>query len=268
MRRAEPASGTCFTQTAIFTARGTLFAGALRDRAGRISLLGHAPMARRRTTTRGVLTILLAGPRRRAGGRVARVVARRADRSSSPSSGRTATRTTSATPAPQGRHEGNDILAPKGSPAVAVEDGQDQVLDDLRPGRLHALSLRGERHHLPLHPPEQRPDEGERQPGQVRPRHVLLAGPEGRREGRRRAADRLRRRLRRCERDAPSPFRGAPERRGAGQPVPVSEPGGAPSLRGRARQRRDAVAEGLGRGHEGRPGLGQGRDRDRLPALA
>jgi Peptidase family M23 len=80
-------------------------------------------MARRRTTTRGVLTVLLlalvAGPA-----------------AASPESSHAVPtfvfpvvgpyRYTNdfGDPRPQGRHEGNDILAPKGSPAVAVEDGK------------------------------------------------------------------------------------------------------------------------------------------------
>ena len=47
---------------------------------------------------------------------------------------------------------------------------QDQVLDDVRARRLHALPLRRERHDLPLHPPQQRPHREARQPGHVRAR--------------------------------------------------------------------------------------------------
>ena len=36
---------------------------------------------------------------------------------------------------------------------------EDQVLDELGDGRLHALPLRQERHDLPVHPPQQRPHE-------------------------------------------------------------------------------------------------------------
>ena len=46
--------------------------------------------------------------------------------------------------------------------------GQGEVLDDVERGRLHALPLRREWHDVPLHPPEQRRDDAERQPRQVR----------------------------------------------------------------------------------------------------
>ena len=94
-------------------------------------------MARRRTITRGVLTLLLvalvAGP------------AAASPESSHgvptfvfPVVGPYRYTNDFGDPRAQGRHEGNDILAPKGSPAVAVEDGKIKFWDDLRPGRLHA----------------------------------------------------------------------------------------------------------------------------------
>ena len=55
---------------------------------------------------------------------------------------------------------------------VAVADagrrgrgGEGQVVDDLGPGRVHALSLWQVRHDLPLYPPEQRPDRGSEDKG-------------------------------------------------------------------------------------------------------
>ena len=44
----------------------------------------------------------------------------------------------------------------------------DQVLDDVRARRMHALPLRRERHDLSVHPPQQRPHGQARQQGQVR----------------------------------------------------------------------------------------------------
>ena len=75
---------------------------------------------------------------------------------------------------------------------------QGEVLDDFALGRLHALPLRRERDDVPLHPPEQRRDDEERQPRQVRARNGVRR--EERRQGRGGATDRLRRRLRRRER--------------------------------------------------------------------
>ena len=75
---------------------------------------------------------------------------------------------------------------------------QGEVLDDVGLGRLHALPLRRERDDVPLHPPEQRRDDEERQPRQVRARNRVHR--EERRQGRGGPADRIRRRLRRRER--------------------------------------------------------------------
>ena len=81
-------------------------------------------MRDRLTTLRGVLVILAAAasrwrplPHRRAGG-----VAE--PRSSSRWSGRTEYTNDYGDPRAQGRHEGNDILAPEASPVVAIEDGK------------------------------------------------------------------------------------------------------------------------------------------------
>ena len=82
-----------------------------------------------------------------------------------------------------GPHQGNDLMAAKKTPVVAVESRQGQVLDDVRERGLHALSLRRQRDDVPVHPSEQRPDDAQRQPRQVRARRVVCARPEGRREG-------------------------------------------------------------------------------------
>ena len=110
---------------------------------------------------------------------------------------------------------------------------QGQVLDDVRERRLHALSLRRERNDVRVHPSEQRPDDAQRQPRQVRARRVVCARPEGRREGVGRPDDRLRRRLGRCERDRVAPaLRGASGRRRGGLAVSLpAERAEAPVLR-------------------------------------
>ena len=114
-----------------------------------------------------------------------------------------------------------------------------EVLDDVVERRLHALSLRRQRHDVPLHPPEQRPDREERQPRQVRRRNVVRAGDEERDARRRRPARRLRRRLGRRERHPPAPaLRGAPERRRGGRPVQVPAQGDSLSSSMRSAERR------------------------------
>ena len=135
MRRAAPASGTSFTQTAIFTGpdyyrigRGGP-RGHLPCRSGPDALVPSHPSRSVRVDARSPDHTPW-GPRdpgscpsRWARCRIAAQAASRA-RSSSRWSGPTGTRTTSATRGGQGRHEGNDILAPKHSPVVAVEDGK------------------------------------------------------------------------------------------------------------------------------------------------
>ena len=95
-----------------------------------------------------------------------------------------------------------------------------QVLDDVRPGRLHALPLRREWHHLPLHPSQQRPDGEARQPRKVRPGRGLRSRAEGRSEGQGGPADRLQRRLGRRRGHLPPPLRGPSARRRRCQPPP------------------------------------------------
>ena len=87
-----------------------------------------------------------------------------------------------------GTHQGNDLMAiaPHGRRRRRGREGQ--VLDDVRSRRVHALSLRRQRDDVPLHPPEQRRHEGERQPRQVRPGDVVLEGPARRRSTSRRAS--------------------------------------------------------------------------------
>ena len=131
-----------------------------------------------------------------------------------------------------GSHQGNDLMAPRRTIAVAAEAGQGQVLDVFGSGRVHALPLRQQRHDVPLHPPQQRRHEGQRQPRQVRRGHGLLQGPQGRRVGRGRRGDRLRRQLgRRRQHRSPPPLRGAPQRWRRRQPVSVPDEGRAADLR-------------------------------------
>ena len=66
----------------------------------------------------------------------------------------------------------------------------DQVLDDLRAGRLHALPLRRERDDLPLHPPQQRPHGEARQPRQVCPGRLVRRRAQERRPRQGRPDDR------------------------------------------------------------------------------
>ena len=61
-------------------------------------------------------------------------------------------------------------MAPKRATRGRGRAGDDQVLDDLRARRVHALPLRRQRHDVPLHPSEQRPDARERQSRHLRPR--------------------------------------------------------------------------------------------------
>jgi hypothetical protein len=80
-------------------------------------------MAKRRTTTRGVLTVLIAALA--AGSAAASPGASGVpDPIVFPVVGPYSYTNDFGDPRPQGRHEGNDILAPKRSPAVAVEDGK------------------------------------------------------------------------------------------------------------------------------------------------
>ena len=144
MRRAEPPSGTSFTQTAIFTGAdyyrigtracsgfdsSSRFEGA--GPVGTLRPFGPAPepMRHRRSTVRGVLAILAAAL-------IAGPAAASPEAGGSPHAGAVRGpivfpvvgpyRYTNdfGDPRPQGRHEGNDILAPKRSPVVAVEDGR------------------------------------------------------------------------------------------------------------------------------------------------
>ena len=66
----------------------------------------------------------------------------------------------------------------------------DQVLDDVRARRLHALPLRRERDDLPLHPPQQRPHGEARQPRQVRPGRLVRGRAQERRPRQGRPDDR------------------------------------------------------------------------------
>ena len=60
-------------------------------------------------------------------------------------------------PAADGSHQGNDIMAVRHQPAVAVEPGWVEKWTQPVGRRLHALPVRQERHGLLVHPPEQRP---------------------------------------------------------------------------------------------------------------
>ncbi len=115
-----------------------------------------------------------------------------------------------------------------------------EVLDDVRECRLHALPVRRQRHDLPLHPPQQRSDRAQRQPGIMRCRHCLRTGTEERRARCGGTTRRLRWRFRRRGRDPPaSSFRAASERRRGGQSLSVPPQGAAAHLL------REARLEGL-----------------------
>ena len=108
---------------------------------------------------------------------------------------------------------------------------QGQVLDDVRERRLHALSLRRQRDDVRVHPPEQRPDDEERQPRLVRRGRVVREGLEVRRARAGRPDDRLPRRLGRRERDRVAPaLRGASERRRGSVSVSVPAVRAAPAV--------------------------------------
>ena len=92
-------------------------------------------------------------------------------------------------PRPQGTHEGNDVLAPKKSIVVAVEDGKIKFwTTSARAGCMLYLYGASGTTYLYIHL-----NNGERQPGQVRPRRLVLARAEGRPARRRGPGDRLRR---------------------------------------------------------------------------
>ena len=76
---------------------------------------------------------------------------------------------------------GNDLLRPEAAIAVAAEAGKIKFWTRSATAgcMLYLYGKSGTT--LPLHPPEQRPDEGQRQPRQVRRRHGLRARAEGRR---------------------------------------------------------------------------------------
>ena len=149
-------------------------------------------------------------------------------------------------PRPQGTHEGNDVLAPKNSIVVAAEDGKIKFwTTSARAGCMLYLYGASGTTYLYIHLNNDVTMANDNRgkcvaggsywPG-LKDGAQVVAGP----------GDRLRRRLRRRRRHAPPPLRGAPERRRADQPVPVPEQGDAAALRGAARQRGHAGAEGHG----------------------
>ena len=86
-------------------------------------------------------------------------------------------------PRPGGTHEGNDLMAVKKTPAVAVEPGRSSSGRRLPPPAACSTSTAKSGTTYDVHPSEQRPDDEQRQQGQVRPRRVVRARTEGRREG-------------------------------------------------------------------------------------
>ena len=82
----------------------------------------------------------------------------------------------------QGGHEGNDIVAERKAPVVAVEAGRVAFWTRSSSAgcMLYLYGRSGTM--LPLHPPEQRPDDAERQPRLVRPRRLVRARPRRRAE--------------------------------------------------------------------------------------
>ena len=106
--------------------------------------------------------------------------------------------------------------------------GPGAVAHDLGACRLHALPLRAQRHDVPLHPPQQRPDREVRGSRRLQARHVVRG--RGRREGDGGRADRLERRLRRRGGEPPPPLRGASRGRRRREPVPVPQRRRAPPL--------------------------------------
>ena len=162
--------------------------------------------------------------------------------------------------APGDRHHGHQA-----EPRPRRRGGQGRVLDPLRERRLHALPPRRQRHGLLLHPPQQRPDAQERQPRQVRRRHCVREGAEGRRQGAGRPARRLRRRLGRRERDPRAPaLRAPPGPRRCHRSLPVAAAGHAPALLGAARYAVHARAARDDRVGHRRRGAAEARHGQRL----
>ena len=191
---------------------------------------------------------------------------RRARRSSSRSSARSRTRTTSASRAPGGTHQGNDLLADKRAPVVAVEPGTIEVLDDVGERRLHALPLRRQRNDVRVHPPEQRSD-GRATTTRASASQGVAYAPS--RDGARVDAGQVIGYLGdsgRRERHPPAPaFRGAPEGGKAVDPYPYHQEGAAPARRRTARGLGvHAAADRHGRRRRQQPTLtADGRHRSR-----
>ena len=181
---ASPRSGTSFTQTAIFIGRDSRpraqigadpargIAGIAPPRALRLRFEREPELdARHRTTARG------SPPRSRrsvaATGSAQR--AAKVPQLDLPGRRHGLVLDDFGDPRGQGGHEGNDIMATRRAPAVAAEAGKVGFwTTSARAGCM--LYLYGdERHDVPLHPPEQRPDGEEREPRQVRGRRRVRA---------------------------------------------------------------------------------------------
>src|SRR6266545_6325143 len=116
-------SGTCLTQTAIFMRRG-LYSGRIPCYAPDLRARTGAPvpvMRRHRTTARGVL--FLAAILGLVAGTAAAAAPKVPDHIIFPVVGQVNYIADFGTPRPGGRHQGNDRMAAKKSPAVAAEAG-------------------------------------------------------------------------------------------------------------------------------------------------
>ena len=262
IRFVAAASGTCFTQTAIFTgwdsndaARGepresravpksALQTKELSADGARLARFEREPdiVMAPRTSARGTLFLTLAAllcaglaaASAQAGIQAAPSRESAAARLPDPRRGDLDGRLRRSARSGLARGERHAGAAPRPRPCGRARPGQ--VLDDLRPRRLHALSRGRERYRVSLRPSQQRPHRRERQPRQVRPRRRLRGGSRERRQGRGGRADRLRRRLGRRRRDPSAPpLRGASERGRRDEPDPASEAGEPAPLRRRAR---------------------------------